>query len=705
VEPLFGDDGLDRFEMADWGPVTVNGIPFRLIDPRPADQSVPNIILLHTPKAWTRPNTPAVVTEMPRSVTIPVGTSTTRIHLLGCVSGWGWPYRPSSGPNQDLFQKGSVSAVVRILYADGQTEEHQLRNGEHIADYVRRIDVPESTFAFLTENGKQVRYTTVSPARSAVVKELELVKGENDGTAPLFFAVTLERLVAAEPSESSPDAPKILPATRVLRGPERGVNDVVFSPDRRRAAGIDWGGTVYVWDAASGQPLHTLEGTSRGSAGALAASPDGRHLYAVSHEMPVRVIAWETGAVVHRFETHVPNLRGVAVAADGREFAVCGDSPTVVVRAAATGEEVRRFETDFKMVWSVAFSPDGTRLAACGSKDGPGDDAVVMWDRATGQELRRFAGHTRAVRWVTFGPDGKSLATAGFDGRVRLWEAETGRQTLLIEAHQGFAERVHFLPGGTHLLTCGGPAEQAGQRTTGMAVTVWEVATGRPVASGNGGHEKGIIAAAVSRDGRSALSGSRDGTARVWAIPAGVSTPPPPLAVAPKAAEGKVVFSAADAVPGLVELQYPQRTSQVAPRMIPAGWHVHAWKTGIAAEAEVADVDGVQALTIRNLPESTAHGIELATTAPVMEVAPATRYVVRLTYKADGPTKAWFEARSSRSNRDKITRVNLHKTNGWEVAELEFTSDSDHGLFLNVSNDDRSGRSRVSIRSIEVTNP
>jgi serine/threonine protein kinase len=375
LEPLFGDDGLDRFEMADWGPVAVDGIPFNLIDPQPGDRQVPNIVLLHTPMAWTRPNVPAVVTSMPRSVTVPVGSRAAGIHLLGCVSGWGWPYRPSGEPNRELFQKGNVAVVVRLRYADGQTEDHELRNGEHLADYVKRVDVIGSTFAFLTRNGKQVRYATVIPARDAVVKELELVKGENDGTAPIFFAMTLERPNAAGPKNPTPTRP------------------------------------------------------------------------------------------------------------------------------------------------------------------------------------------------------------------------------------------------------------------------------------------------------------------------------------------GTVVFSAANARPGRLELRNRQRTTQVAPGMMPPGWLVNAWKAGIAGEVEVADVDGAPAVVIRNLPEATAAGIELACTAPAYEVAPTTRYVLRLTYKADGPTRAWFEARSANSNKAPIKRTILNKTSGWEGADVEFTSEGDHPLFLVVSNDDLTGESRVYIRSIEIITP
>ena len=53
--------------------------------------------------------------------------------------------------------------IVRLHYADGQTEDHKLINGEHFADYIRRVDVPQSKFAF-DLRGQQLRYLAVSPS-------------------------------------------------------------------------------------------------------------------------------------------------------------------------------------------------------------------------------------------------------------------------------------------------------------------------------------------------------------------------------------------------------------------------------------------------------------------------------------------------------------------------------------------------------------
>jgi hypothetical protein len=80
--------------------------------------------------------------------------------------------------------------IVRLHYADGSTEDHRLLNGTHFADYIRRVDVPGSTFAFPLR-AQQVRYLTVTPGKAEPITSLELVKG-TDTTAPVVMAVTVE---------------------------------------------------------------------------------------------------------------------------------------------------------------------------------------------------------------------------------------------------------------------------------------------------------------------------------------------------------------------------------------------------------------------------------------------------------------------------------------------------------------------------------
>jgi putative membrane-bound dehydrogenase-like protein len=162
----------ERLALADWKPRTVEGVPFVLVDPH-GDKS-PNVILLYGPEGALPP-------KMPKAVSLTCNTPVKAIHLLSGISGWGYPY--SNGK--------TVSMTVRIHYANGQTEDHDLKNGEHFADYIRKVDVPGSKFAFSAQGRQQVRYLKVEPKTKEKIDKIELVKGP-DNTAPVVVAVTLE---------------------------------------------------------------------------------------------------------------------------------------------------------------------------------------------------------------------------------------------------------------------------------------------------------------------------------------------------------------------------------------------------------------------------------------------------------------------------------------------------------------------------------
>jgi putative heme-binding domain-containing protein len=161
----------ERLVFDDWSPKTFHSVPFNLIDP--LGGRIPNVILLYGPEGRIPP-------KMPKQVLVPCNTPAKTIHLLSGVSGWGYP----------LGKKGSVSVIVRLHYENGKTEDHELKNGLHFADYIRRQDVPDSQFAFGL-HGRQIRYLAISPQRRDKIKEIEFIKGP-DETAPVIMAVTVE---------------------------------------------------------------------------------------------------------------------------------------------------------------------------------------------------------------------------------------------------------------------------------------------------------------------------------------------------------------------------------------------------------------------------------------------------------------------------------------------------------------------------------
>ncbi len=162
----------ERLIFGDWSPKMFEGVPFHLIDPQ--GEKVPNAILLYGPLGKLPP-------KMPKSVRVPSNAAARAIHFLSGVSGWGFP----------LGERGSVSMIVRLHFEGGNTEDHPLKNGEHFADYIRRVDVPGSKFAFEMQN-QQIRYLVIFPGHGEKIEQIELIKGPDD-IVPIVLAVTVEK--------------------------------------------------------------------------------------------------------------------------------------------------------------------------------------------------------------------------------------------------------------------------------------------------------------------------------------------------------------------------------------------------------------------------------------------------------------------------------------------------------------------------------
>ncbi|MEX0586437.1 MAG: c-type cytochrome, partial [Pirellulales bacterium] len=166
-----GQPDYERLVFSQWGPHTVRGVPFHVIDPQ--GDRVPNAIVLFSPRN-------EVVKAYPKSVKIACNGPAKALHFLSGVSGWGFPFD----------RRKTVSLIVRLHYADGKAEDHELQNGVHFADFSYAADVPESKAA-LKLRGQQLRYFSITPRRDGEIASLELVKGD-DLSAPVVMAVTVE---------------------------------------------------------------------------------------------------------------------------------------------------------------------------------------------------------------------------------------------------------------------------------------------------------------------------------------------------------------------------------------------------------------------------------------------------------------------------------------------------------------------------------
>ena len=202
----------------------------------------------------------------------------------------------------------------------------------------------------------------------------------------------------------------------------------------------------------------------RGHHGAITAAEfarDGRYLFTSSVDGTLRRWDVATGLGTILFEGKVA-LRYPAVAEDGRVAFVHGDEMSLIApdgsrRVLGSGPKwtawpvfervkdrllLRRYDdqsfalvdgdrtielpTDHHPAWAVASSPDGTRIAAA-----VGDRSVRVWDAATGRVLDVLRGHSDLVKEVAFSPDGRLLASASYDRTVRVWQPGTSLSRVL----------------------------------------------------------------------------------------------------------------------------------------------------------------------------------------------------------------------------------------------------------------------------------
>lgn len=335
------------------------------------------------------------------------------------------------------------------------------------------------------------------------------------------------------------------------------------------------GNAIQLWNRQTGEPTLTFEGHTA-EITALAFLPGSETLVSAAADKSIRFWNTADATLQHRLDTPsvindltlVDGGRGMATAhednllrywsvpsgqperpaetlADATRLAVSADGqlvasadPAGLVRVADAGcgqqLDVSWQAHQGPLVW-LSFSANSHRLVTAGA-----DGSVRVWDYETGQPVTRpLLGTLHDLTAAAMNAAGNEVASATAGGAITVWDLEvpapqmlaavpkdTSDESVAELAESDGAEDSEAAP---PLSSNGIPATvaavspdgkllaTAGESAGRPAIFVRELATGRLQAA-LAGHTGPVTALAFAGDNRRLLSGSADGTSRIWDV-------------------------------------------------------------------------------------------------------------------------------------------------------------------------------------------
>jgi WD40 repeat protein len=134
---------------------------------------------------------------------------------------------------------------------------------------------------------------------------------------------------------------------------------------------------IHIWNAQTGEPLHT-------------------YLYTIGN--PVDALAWSP---------------------DSKKIAFSGRDATVQIYDTSTEVLLLTYKGHSKEVDALAWSRDGNYMAS-----GSYDATAQVWDAKTGATKLIYNGHSDIVDVLAWSPDGKKIVSGSWDNTAQVWATE-----------------------------------------------------------------------------------------------------------------------------------------------------------------------------------------------------------------------------------------------------------------------------------------
>ena len=208
--------------------------------------------------------------------------------------------------------------------------------------------------------------------------------------------------------------------------------DLAFNPagDRLAVAAAD--GSIRVFETATGKEQLAITSHSDWVF-AVAWNADGSKLASASRDKTAKVFDAKTGELLITYSGHQNAVRGVLFHPDGAE-----------VYSGGSDNKIQRWKiADAAKTSEVGFGGEVYKLTPAGEFffTSSAENKVRQFKGKDQAQVREFPGHKDWVLSAAFHAATKRVAGGGFDGQVKIWNADDGKELASFFAAPGYTPK------------------------------------------------------------------------------------------------------------------------------------------------------------------------------------------------------------------------------------------------------------------------
>lgn len=296
--------------------------------------------------------------------------------------------------------------------------------------------------------------------------------------------------------------------------------DLAFAPDQAHLAVACGDASAWLWNNAQGAPDAAPLRSDGGASTSLAYNASGSRLAVGTHEGHVTVWDTQTRRPIARMRNPEEDRVSTVVFIDeGRRLAAGTRDGQVLLWDVAACETrgpstpcpavgnlpLPRPQTEAGLeVHSLAHSPDGRYLAVARQ-----DGSLLLWDLMQSQWVPTPIRATAALKKVVFDPTGgATLAVASLDKTIRLWDA-TRPMVAPVELRQ---------PSGVTAIAFDASGRRLVSGSNDGTLRVWDVGQRALVGFAFGAHDDAVFAVAFRQNGGTVASVGADSRLALWDV-------------------------------------------------------------------------------------------------------------------------------------------------------------------------------------------